>query len=160
MPKLNYDYPYRASENTTSASRGRLNNADSAWCFHYEKFVGQKAFFTVDLGAIHLISGFQSQGPPQKLHPKEYLRYVGLDIELSLDGISWEHTVHDNGAKMSVSIFQLHLCTRFISCQQPILNLQIFSQIFSQNFLCFCFFKSEVFNSDQNRQNNANDCLF
>ena len=126
MPKLNYDYHYRASENTTSASRGRLNNADSAWCFHYEKFVGQKAFFTVDLGAIHLISGFQSQGPPQKLHPKEYLRYVGLDIELSLDGISWEHTVHDNGAKMSVSIFQLHLCTRFITCQQPILNLPKF----------------------------------
>ena len=153
MPKLNYDYHYRASENTTSASRGRLNNADSAWCFHYEKFVGQKAFFTVDLGAIHLISGFQSQGPPQKLHPKEYLRYVGLDIELSLDGISWEHTVHDNGAKMSVSIFQLHLCTRFITCQQLILNLQFFSQ----NFL---FFKSEVFNSGQNRQNNANDCLF
>ena len=115
--KLNYDFYYRASENTTSASRGRLNNADSAWCFHYEKFVGQKAFFTVDLGAIHLISGFQSQGPPQKLHPKEYLRYVGLDIELSLDGISWEHTVHDNGAKMSVSNFQLYLCTQFITCQ-------------------------------------------
>ena len=45
-----YDFVYyRASENTTSASRGRLNNADSAWCFHYEKFAGQKAFFTVDL---------------------------------------------------------------------------------------------------------------
>ena len=68
MPKLNYDYHYRASENTTSASRGRLDNADSAWYFHYEKFFGQKAFFTVDLGAIHLISGFQSQDPHQKLH--------------------------------------------------------------------------------------------
>ena len=79
-----------------------MNNKDSAWCFHYEKFAGQKAFFTVDLEDIHLISGFQSQGPPQKLHPKEYLRYVGLDVEISIDGKSWEPCC--NGAKMAVSI--------------------------------------------------------
>ena len=80
----------RASENTTSASGGRLNNPNSAWCFHYDRFIGQKAYFLVDLGSVQLVSGFQSQGPPQSLHPKEYLRYVGLEIEHSLDGNKWE----------------------------------------------------------------------
>ena len=81
---------FRASENTTSASGGRLNNPNSAWCFHYDHFIGQKAYFLVDLGSVQLISGFLSQGPPQSLHPKEYLRYVGLEIEYSSDGIKWE----------------------------------------------------------------------
>ena len=89
---------YRASINTTDASGGRLNNPNSAWCFHYDKFIGQKAYFSVDLGSVHLISGFQSQGPPQALHPKEYLRYVGLEIEHSIDGVKWEECC--NGAKM------------------------------------------------------------
>ena len=80
---------FRASENTTSASGGRLNNPNSAWCFHYDHFIGQKAYFLVDLGSVQLISGFLSQGPPQSLHPKEYLRYVGLEIEYSSDGIKW-----------------------------------------------------------------------
>ena len=56
---------------------------------------------------IHLISGFQTQGPPQALHPKEYLRYVGLDVEISIDGKSWEPCC--NGAKMAVSICLIHL---------------------------------------------------
>ena len=46
------------------------------------------------------MSGFQSQGPPKSLHPKEYLRYVGLEVELSIDGIKWEPCC--NGAKMPV----------------------------------------------------------
>ena len=90
---------FRASINTTDASGGRLNNPNSAWCFHYDKFIGQKAYFSVDLGLVHLISGFQSQGPPQALHPKEYLRYVGLEIEHSIDGVKWEECC--NGAKMT-----------------------------------------------------------
>lgn len=100
-----YYYTNRASENTTSASRGRLNDPNNAWCFHYEKFIGQKAFFTVDLGSVHLVSGFQSQGPPQKLHPKEYLRYVGLEIQLSNDGVKWQSCCND--AKKAVSFFSL-----------------------------------------------------
>lgn len=89
----------RASENTTSAAGGRLNSPTSAWCFHYDKFIGQKAFFIVDLGSVHLISGFQSQGPPASLYPREYLRYVGLEVEFSLDGQKWEQCC--NGAKMA-----------------------------------------------------------
>ena len=50
----------------------------------------------VDFGSIQLVSGFQSQGPPKSLHPKEYLRYVGLEIEHSLDGIKWEHCCDDH----------------------------------------------------------------
>lgn len=86
---------YRASENTTFATEGRLNHPTSAWCFHYDKFIGQKAYFSVDLASVHLISGFQSQGPPKALHPIEYLRYVGLEIEYSLDGIQWETCCKD-----------------------------------------------------------------
>ena len=92
---------YSASINTTNPFRGRLNNPNAAWCFHYDKFIGQKAYFAVDLGSVQLISGFQSQGPPQALHPKEYLRYVGLEIEHSLDGVKWEECC--NGARMPVS---------------------------------------------------------
>ena len=124
-----YNIFFRASENTTSAARGRLNNKDSAWCFHYEKFVGQKAFFTVDLEDIHLISGFQSQGPPQKLHPKEYLRYVGLDIELSLDGITWEPCC--NGAKMAVSNFHSFSS---ISLFYLYYHVYVFKRIFSRGY--------------------------
>merc|ERR1719150_536406 len=58
------DNQIQASENTTSASGGRLNNLNSAWCFHNDDFIGQKAYFLVDLGSVQLISGFLSQGPP------------------------------------------------------------------------------------------------
>jgi hypothetical protein len=92
---------YRVSENTTAASNGRLNNPEDAWCFHVDKIVGQRVTFAVDLGSVHLISGFQSQGPPRARHPVEYLRYVGLEIQHSLDGYKWEDCC--NGVRMPVS---------------------------------------------------------
>ena len=46
---------FRASENTSSASNGRLNNDVSAWCFSYETISAQKVTFTVDLGSLHLV---------------------------------------------------------------------------------------------------------
>ena len=79
-----------ASENTTSASFGRLNNPDDAWCFLYERVSAtDRVSFTVDLGSPHLVSGFQSQGPPRNRHGEDYLRYVGLKVRLSMDGIRW-----------------------------------------------------------------------
>ena len=45
----------RASENTSSASNGRLNNADNAWCFSYDVITADKVTFTVDLGSLHLV---------------------------------------------------------------------------------------------------------
>eukprot|EP00095_Tigriopus_kingsejongensis_P002761 maker-scaffold1543_size36305-snap-gene-0.6 protein:Tk02761 transcript:maker-scaffold1543_size36305-snap-gene-0.6-mRNA-1 annotation:"predicted protein" len=77
-----------ASVNTTSPTSGRLNQDADAWCFRSSSSADE-VFFSVDLGEVHLISGFQSQGPPQSKHGLEYLRYVGLRVALSVDGAQW-----------------------------------------------------------------------
>ena len=51
--------------------------------------------FTVDLGEVALVSGFQSQGPPRSKHGADYLRYVGLRVLLSDDGRQWRGCCQD-----------------------------------------------------------------
>ncbi len=86
----------RASENTSSPSEGRLNNAYDAWCFLYRDVSKTRAVaLTVDLGAVRLVSGFQSQGPPTAKHGADYLRYVGLSVYLSQDGAEWKDCCGD-----------------------------------------------------------------
>ncbi|XP_059099117.1 uncharacterized protein LOC131893169 isoform X5 [Tigriopus californicus] len=83
-----------ASANTSSPTSGRLNHDHGAWCFRSSDSIDE-VFFSVDLGQVRLISGFQSQGPPQSKHGVEYLRYVGLRVALSLDGSSWRDCCGD-----------------------------------------------------------------
>lgn len=83
-----------ASINTSSPTSGRLNHGHGAWCFKSSDTIDE-VFFSVDLGEVQLISGFQSQGPPQSKHGVEYLRYVGLRVALSLDGSTWRDCCGD-----------------------------------------------------------------
>ncbi|CAB4064496.1 unnamed protein product [Lepeophtheirus salmonis] len=68
--------------------------------------------FQVDLEQIRLISGFQSQGPPESHYSKEYTRYVGLGIDLSLDGIYWTRIpsqFYASDEPGSVDVIQTHI---------------------------------------------------
>ena len=47
------------------------------------------ALSQVDLLSPRLVSGLQSQGPPAALHPRDYLSYISIGVETSLDGTSW-----------------------------------------------------------------------
>ena len=54
------------------------------------KSSGQKASWTVDLGSPHLVSGLITQGPPESLHPPDYMRYISLTVLLSQDNKKWK----------------------------------------------------------------------
>ena len=80
---------------------GRLNHPLSAWCFLYSKVHGSQddVFYEIDLGSSRLVSGFQSQGPPSSLHDKDYMRYISLTVEISMDYLVWADCCSQDGGK-------------------------------------------------------------
>ena len=90
---------FSATVNTTSATSGRLNHPSDAWCFNLaglDPQSGKNVIFSVDLGEPHLISGFQSQGPPKRRHDEDYYHYVGLQFQTSDNGRRWRDCCRNN----------------------------------------------------------------
>ena len=76
----------------SSPNQGRLNNPGGAWCFQWSKLKESRShhiYWQVDLGSPHLLSGFDSQGPPESLYGVTYISYISLSLQTSLDGESW-----------------------------------------------------------------------
>ena len=76
----------------SSPAQGRLDNPGGAWCFQWSKLAETKTrhiYWQVDLGSPHLLSGFESQGPPESLYGVSYISYISLSLEISLDGQAW-----------------------------------------------------------------------
>ena len=70
----------------------------SAWCFEWAKVqdMQEDIFMEIDLGKEHLVSGFQSQGPPGALYSKEYISYISLSMDVSLDKDTWSDCCSDS----------------------------------------------------------------
>ena len=90
-----------SSLHDSNPEHARLHHPVSAWCFLYSsvKQAGDDVFLEVDLGQPSLVSGFQSQGPPETLHGVKYMRYISLGVDVSLDREEWQDCCSQDGAK-------------------------------------------------------------
>ena len=43
-----------------------------------------------NLNISSLTSGLETQGPPDRLHPVDYMRYISLSVSLSRDKADWK----------------------------------------------------------------------
>ena len=95
------DSQIRSSLSESNPSSGRLHHPSSSWCFLYSQVQkdGKEAYLEVDLERETLVSGFQTQGPPESLHGANYMRYISLRVLLSLDGVTWEDCCSSDGGK-------------------------------------------------------------
>ena len=76
----------------SSPEHARLHHPASAWCFLYSEVKSRgrgDVLLEIDLGQPRLVSGFQSQGPPEALHPPDYMRYISLGLEVSTEAGQW-----------------------------------------------------------------------
>ena len=85
------DHQISSSVANSRPEDGRLQQNSSAWCFLYSEVQrsGEDVYLEVDLGRPQLVSGLQTQGPPAALYGAEYMRYISLVLEVSLDSLHW-----------------------------------------------------------------------
>ena len=84
----------------SNPQHGRLDHPTSAWCFEWAKVqdTGEDIYLEIDLGDTRLVSGFQSQGPPGALHSLEYISYISLSMEVSMEREAWSDCCSESDA--------------------------------------------------------------
>ena len=85
------DHQISSSVGNSRPEGGRLHHNSSAWCFLYSEVQrsGEDVYLEIDLGRPQLLSGLQTQGPPLALYGAEYMRYISILVEVSMDSLSW-----------------------------------------------------------------------
>ena len=94
------DHQISSSVANSNPEQGRLQQNNSAWCFLYSEVQqsGGDVYLEVDLGRPQLLSGLQTQGPPSALYGPEYMRYISLVVEVSLDSLDWADCCSEEAA--------------------------------------------------------------
>ncbi|KAG8192807.1 hypothetical protein JTE90_019123 [Oedothorax gibbosus] len=80
-----------SSITTSSGSpfQGRLQSTAGSWCADRGSIEAGGAVLTVDLKGTKFVGGIASQGPPEKLHGKEYSHLVAYLAAYGDDGKVW-----------------------------------------------------------------------